>query len=475
LDQNLEALPPNHRVLVQEGVEGFRAEPFTSKNIPEVRPTTDLEPEALPTTVETWLLTPVSAPDFSLADPSGKLHTLSAMRGQKVLLSFVSAESPSWQDDLKAIDQAAQLGSRSGLQVLAVNFADAFPQSLPRYVLSISILQGNDDLAGVYNILYRYLFDRHRDIPLPTSFLIDDQGAIVKVFQGPPRPEQVAQDCKQIPRTASERLSKALPFPGIIEASDFPRNNLSFGSAYFQRGYYDQSEASFRQALRDNPESAEAEYGLGSVYLKQSKLPEARERFLRATQSRAGYPDTLPDAWNNLGLIATSEGKMPDAIQYFQKALDLSPDHLVALVNLGNAYRQQRRWDDARTTFERATAIGPNDPEANYGLAMVFAQQNDTDRAYRFLQKALILRPAYPEALNNLGILYLRTKQRDRAVSTFEECIRVAPEFNQSYLNLARVYAIEGTPEKARNVLLKLLTQHPDDAQAQAALAQLTK
>jgi FimV-like protein len=49
----------------------------------------------------------------------------------------------------------------------------------------------------------------------------------------------------------------------------------------------------------------------------------------------------------------------------------------------------------------------------------------------------------------------------------------VAPAFDQSYLNLARVYVIEGAPEKARTILLELLKQHPNHAQAQTMLAQL--
>jgi Flp pilus assembly protein TadD len=88
-------------------------------------------------------------------------------------------------------------------------------------------------------------------------------------------------------------------------------------------------------------------------------------------------------------------------------------------------------------------------------------------------QRALKSRPDYPEALNNLGILYLRTQRRDDAVASFEKCIRVAPQFDQAYLNLARVYSIENAPEKARAVLLELLKQRPDHAEAQNMLAQL--
>jgi len=286
-------------------------------------------------------------------------------------------------------------------------------------------------------------------------------------------PERVEQDFLHIPRTDPERLARALPFAGVTDTFEFGRNHLSYGSVFFQRGYYDQAALSFQLALPDDPSSAEALYGLGSAYLNQQKTAEARASFERAVKLPASYPDTLANAWNNLGLLATREGRAEEAIRCFQKALQLSPDHLIALNNLGNAYRLVKNWGEARHTFERALEVSPADADANYGLGMVFAQANDTAHAYEYLQRALQSRPTYPEALNNLGILYLRTQRRDEAVASFKQCIRVAPDFDQSYLNLARVYIVEGAPDKARAVLLDLLKRHPEHAQAQEMLAQL--
>jgi tetratricopeptide (TPR) repeat protein len=408
LVQQLQGLPINHRIWVEEGSAPSRIEPFKI-----YQPSTASQPQAtetLPATIETWLLAPVPAPDFS---PTGK--------------------------------------------------PELFQIELPI----------SDDIAAVYNILFRYLFDRHRDLTLPTSFLIDALGNIVKVYQGPVDPRIVEADMNRIPQSAEQRLALALPFSGNAETYEYGRNNLSLGSAFFQRGYYDQAEASFQIALRDDPLSAEAHYGLGSVYLKQEKNGVARASFEQALKLTASYPDTGPNAWNNLGLLATREGRTNEAIGNFQEALRLSPDYWIALENLGNAYRQQKRWDEARAALERAVAARPQEPEANYSLAMVYAQTDDTDRAYQYLQNALKLRPAYPEALNNLGVLFLRTRRRDDAVAKFEECIRIAPGFDQSYLNLARVYSLEGDRGKARAVLLDLLKQHPDHPQAQQALDQL--
>jgi tetratricopeptide (TPR) repeat protein len=187
------------------------------------------------------------------------------------------------------------------------------------------------DVAGIYNILYRYLLDRHRDLELPTSFLIDAKGEIVKVYQGPVDPEHVEQDFRRIPQTGAERLARALPFSGVTDTIEFGRNYLSYGSVFFQRGYMDQAEASFRIALRDDPSSAEALYGIGSVYLDRQKTTEARESFERALKLRASYPDTLANSWNNLGLLAAREGRTGEAVGYFQEALKLSPDHVHAV------------------------------------------------------------------------------------------------------------------------------------------------
>jgi len=480
LVQDVHDLPPNHRVWLEESSDKFRLEPFKAiaSLLGQFPIDSPQEVEPLPDTVETWLLAPVAAPEFSLPDLTGQLLTLAALRGKPLLLNFWIAQSAKCLENLKLFDLVHERWAARNLQLLTVNVDDpADPEKLRALArerrLSLPILRGSDDVAGIYNILYRYLFDRHRDLGLPTSFLIDTHGDIVKIYQGLANPENVELDSRSIPQTDAERLARALPFPGATATFEFGRNDLSSGSVFFQRGYFGQAAASFQLALRDNPSSAEAHYGLGSAQLNQQKLVEARQSFEHAVKLHASYPDTLANAWNNLGLLDTREGRTDEAIRCFQEALRSSPDHLVALNNLGNAYRLRKEWDKARETFERSLAVSPDDPEANYGLGMVFAQADDSERAYEYLQRALKSRFAYPEALNNLGILYLRTQRRDEAVASFETCIRVAPAFDQSYLNLARVYVIEGAPEKARTILLELLKQHPNHAQAQTMLAQL--
>jgi tetratricopeptide (TPR) repeat protein len=477
--QNLAELPVDHRVWVEEGMPPSRIEPFVkSSSLPTVALEVFSGPEVLPTATESWLLAPVHAPDFSLRGKDGRVESLSARRGKPVLLCLFSASAASSEDHLKQLEKLNSRWGREGLHLLVIDVDAALHVDNGKTIQhgatqSFPILQSTSDVIAIYNLLFRSLFDRHRDLSLPTLFLIDEAGDIVKIYQRIIKNERFGEDFKNIPRTDQERVAKALPFPGADTGYAFGRNYLSLGSVFFERGYFETSESFFRRALQDDSESAEALYGLGSVYLQQQKLPEARESFGRVLKLRSSYPGTIPNAWNNLGLLSAREGDTAAAIDFFQRALEIDPAHLIALLNLGNAYRQRKDWPEAKKALQRAFDVGPDDPEVNYSLGMVCAQLEESDRAYEYLKRAVELRPVYPEALNNLGVLYLRTRRQEEAVHSFEESIRVAPEYDQAYLNLARVYANQGEREKAREVLLELLKQHPDHARAKAELNQL--
>jgi len=478
INQRLQDLPIEHRIWVEEGLPPSRIEPYAKPANLQASAGVTPVAEVLPEQVETWLLVPVLASDFSLRGTAGRSERLSSHRGKSVLLHFWSPSLGDSKEEMKEIERSCERWLQKGLQVLTVNVDAAQTVRTGEAQLlqdhySIPVLEASPDVIAVYDLLFRQLFDRHRDMNVPISFLIDPGGNIVKIYQGPVSNERIESDFQSIPTSDSERITKALPFAGLRETYDFGRNYLSFGFVFYERGYFEQAEEFFGQAMKDDPSSAEALYGLGSAYLQLQKMEEARDCFERALKLHATYPGTLPNSWNNLGILAARGGNFELAIQYFQHALEIDPKHPIALQNLGSAYRQKKDWPQAKSALEGALALNPDDPEANYSLGMVYAQQNDTDRAFNYLQKAIASRPAYPEALNNLGILYLHTRRPAEAIQSFEQSIRVAPAYDQAYMNLARVYAIEGDREKAKAVLQELLKQHPDHAQAKEELKQL--
>ena len=465
--QRFEDLPLGHRVDIEEGAAEFHAEPFSPRGQPAPSSSASQKVDPPPSIFETWLLEPIIAPEFSLPNLTGQVHTLAEFRGSLVLLNFWATWCPPCWEELQIFEQYRSRWASKGLRLVSLNVNDPGEVATVRSFvrerkLSFPVLLASRDLAGVYNVLYRYLFSRRRDLGIPTSFLVDEKGYIIKVLQGLLDPDKLLSDLERLPRTAEDRGRRALPFPGTLYGGAFRRNYFSYGVAFLQRGYLDQAVTSFQQVLRSEPNYTEAHYNLGTLYLKKDMAVEAHRHLQRAVQLK---PEN-PDAWNNLGMLAAKEGRNHEAIRYFQEAIRQAPQHAIALENLGNLYRQAGRFTEARQTLEQALQADPEDPDINYSLGLLFAQQQEAARAQKFLQRALELRPEFPEALNNLGVLYLRIGKQAEARAAFEDCLRVDPGFDQPYFNLARLLVTSGKRQKAKEVLRDLLKLQPGHPQA---------
>ncbi len=475
LIQKFDGLPVNHRIEIEEGSSTFAARPFATTPLLFAQPGPSPELIPLPSVVDTWLIEPLRAPEFSLPDLTNKARQFRSFLGDFVLLNFWATKAPLCRDELTLVNRHRSALAADKLSIVAVNVDDpADIQTAKSFAtqlaLSFPVLFATAEIAGIYNIIYRYLFDRRRDLAIPTSFLIDTEGMIIKVYQGPVDPQRLLEDVKSVPTTASDRMRKALPLGGVLCQDAFQRNDFTYGVALYQHGYLDAAAASFEQVIARKPTDPEAYYNLGTLNLRRNDLQQARQYLEQIPlKLRPNYPE----AWNNLGMIAAQQGQAEEAIRDFQESLRLRPDYAVALLNLGNFYRRQGSPEKAEPLLNRALEIQPDDPEANYSLGMFYAQQNQMQSASEYLQKAVDLRPNYPEALNNLGVLFVRAKNYSRAEEQFRICIRIAPNFDQSYLNLARLYAIQGDKSKASEVLLELLRLQPQHRGAQQALEML--
>ncbi|SPE23035.1 TPR repeat-containing protein [Acidobacteriia bacterium SbA2] len=469
--QHFEGLPANHRIEIEEGSEKFQAVPFRPhRPLAAIPPPPTAEPP--PASSETWLVDPILAPDFELPDLSGLKHRLSDVRGKLVALNFWATGSPPSLETLRVLDRSVAL--RKALELLAVNLDKPEDATQVRSFaransLRLPVLLASDEVAGIYNLVYHFMFDRRRNLGLPTTFLIDSKGFIVKVYQGAADAARLTADCDRIPQTAEERIKLALPFPGTLHLAEFRRNEFTYGAAFSQAGYYDQAIQEFNLALETDPDYAEAHYNLGTLYLKQGKADEARRHLERALELRHEYPDAL----NNLGLLAVQAGDSAQAIRFFQQAIDQRADYALAYYNLGNVYRREQRFTEAKQALDRAVALAPDDPEVNYGAGMLYAQLNETDRALKYWQHALEIRPDYPEALNNLGVLFVHEGKTADAQDLFARALHAAADFDQPYLNLARLYVGQGEKDRAREILQQLLARHPDHAMAKSMLEKL--
>jgi Flp pilus assembly protein TadD/peroxiredoxin len=474
LVQKFESLPANHQIEIEEGSNSLKAKPFATTPAIYGREVQPVPIAPLPTQVETWLIAPLKAPQFTLPDLAGAMVELRQRQGSFTLLTFWATRSPESLEQLKQLNQQRAGFKASPTQIIAVNIDEdanhlSARSAVEGEALFFPAVFATEEVAGVYNILYRYLFDRRRDLGIPTSFLLDRDGFIIKVYQGLVSADRVLDDVRTAPTTPAERTARAIPFKGQLFQGAFQRNAFTYGVAMFQDGYFQQAEEAFQEVIATRPNDPEAHYNLGTLNLRRNHLPEAR-RFLEQTvKLRPNYPE----AWNNLGMISAQEGDSDAAIANFQQALQLRPAYDIALLNLGNVYRRRKDFGKAEESLTHALALRPDDPDINYSVGMLHAQQNQLQAAVQYLQKAIQLRPSYPEALNNLGIVFVRLQDNVQAESQFKTGIRLAPENDQAYLNLARLYAMENAKEKATHILNQLLQIQPSNATALRALDEL--
>ena len=476
LSQRFEHLPVNHRIEFEEGTDTFIAKPFgpTTPSYAQAALPPVLEP--LPSRVDTWLIEPLLAPTFSLPDLAGNIQDLRSLRGSFVLLNFWATTAPLSQDQLKIFHHNQSAFTEAQLKILAVSVDEMGNVEKARSLaaqekLPFSVVFATEEVAGIYNIIYRYLFDRRRDLAIPSSFLLDREGMIVKVYQGPIRPERLLDDVRAVPTTTAGRMQKAMPLGGVLHWGGFQRNDFTYGVALYQHGYLEQAAESFQQVITAKPDDPEGYYNLGTLNLRKNDFKQARQYLQQTLKLRPDYPE----AWNNLGMMAAQEGHPEEAIQNFQQSLLLRPTYAIALLNLGNVYRRQGAFEKALDCLNRALAIEPDNPEVNYSLGMFYAQQSQMQSASDYLKRAVELHPDYPEALNNLGVLLVREQDYAKAKEQFETCIRLVPAFDQSYLNLARLYMLKNDKGKAIEVLQELLKIQPQNAGAIQATEMLNK
>jgi len=131
----------------------------------------------------------IDAPDFSLPDETGTLRRLSDYRGKPVVLYFYpkddtpgcTAEACNFRDDYSVY-------RRAGVVILGVSpdTSKKHTQFKEKYSLPFTLLADVDhkvcELYGVWG--RKKYMGREYDGVFRSTFLIDAQGRIIKIFEG---------------------------------------------------------------------------------------------------------------------------------------------------------------------------------------------------------------------------------------------------------------------------------------------------
>ena len=113
----------------------------------------------------------------------------------------------------------------------------------------------------------------------------------------------------------------------------------------------------------------------------------------------------IPYAWEK----PTVDGKVDDAIRCHRRALELFPDFVDALVNLGNALAKQERHEEAMASYQRAFALQPQNALILNNMGALLENRGRMDEAVACYRRALELDPRIAATYSNLGSALKKT------------------------------------------------------------------
>jgi tetratricopeptide (TPR) repeat protein len=118
-------------------------------------------------------------------------------------------------------------------------------------------------------------------------------------------------------------------------------------------------------------------------------------------------------ALTNVGALRAQQGKVREALDYFERAMALGSREAVLYFNAGNAYFNLGDYSRAEAAFAAALTHDPSFVEAGENLGLLYAQQGRWEEAIHCLQAACRLKPD-DEKLAGLLNAVLRQAQQNQ-------------------------------------------------------------
>jgi len=109
----------------------------------------------------------------------------------------------------------------------------------------------------------------------------------------------------------------------------------------------------------------------------------------------------------NLGMVEFADGKPEEAEKVLRQALSLQLDNSAAWLTLGTLYLEQGRLDAAHAALAQAVLNDPRNPRSRNYLGVILGRKGWIDAATDELRKAVEIEPAYSDAHYNLSYFYL--------------------------------------------------------------------
>jgi tetratricopeptide (TPR) repeat protein len=185
-------------------------------------------------------------------------------------------------------------------------------------------------------------------------------------------------------------------------------------------------------------------------------LARARERFVvqdyygavHLLESVVDSGRAFADVHHLLGVSLSLLGQSERALKELDRALELNPQYVEALIHRGLVLNELGRTEEAEESFSRA-AVSLTGPTG--GLPAPVAAQLANRHA-------------------ELADTYAGAGALERAIQEYEQALALGPEFHDLRYRMARILIDAGRPLDAREALERVLQARPNFLDAEAAL-----
>lgn len=208
---------------------------------------------------------------------------------------------------------------------------------------------------------------------------------------------------------------------------------MAQAEASFKAEDYDKARIGYKNALKIDPKSIEAQLGYGKTL---EKLQEWR-----------------------------------GAVSRYRAVLELDPEHTEAKIKLGQLYILANAVDLADEQAEAVLAKESQNPAGLTLKAGVLAKQRKVQEAQALVEEAYQLDPASIDAIVLLASLKDINQDRAGAIALLEKETVNHPDSVTLHGLLARVYAANKQPEKTEQELIKLTELKPENIAFKKQLA----
>lgn len=247
----------------------------------------------------------------------------------------------------------------------------------------------------------------------------------------------------------------------------------------FNRGRYSDSLELYKRALQVHPSCPGAiRLGIGLCRYKLGHLGKARQAFQRALQLDPENVEALV-ALAVMDLQANEAAGIRKGMEKMQRAFEIYPYCAMALNYLANHFFFTGQHFLVEQLTETALAVtnhGPTKSHSYYNLARSYHSKGDYEKAGLYYMASVkeINKPhEFIFPYYGLGQVQLKLGDFRSALTNFEKVLEIYPDNCETLKALGHIYVQLGQIEKAQELLRKAAKIDPRDAQAFIDLGEL--